>query len=1065
MRPLIYVFLFAITAFSQIPAIEPGVSEELAKWRATQYSNISYKLNLTLEKMSPVLRGSIEIHVTQAAYACAEPNCPPMEIILDWRKIKGAENSSRLSNVSLNGRRAESITQYESVANGGSEDGLPPDEWMIQKEDDNAVHYEWRYEHLIFRDGVRMGENVIKLDFTSPILTSGSGITRYIDKEDGAEYIYSLFVPSDASTAFPVFDQPDLKARFSLEVDLWSGLDWQVISNSHIAHTSSFRTKATPENKNTSLVMDRKTFAETKPISTYVFAFATGPFQKFDDTGDTGGNASVNERARSTEVARGTRVNAKSADTGSEGTLVDTRVSARSVFVRKSQAVKFKPHAAEVFRLQREAVKYLETYFDYKFPWPKYNLVLIPEFPFGGMEHAGATFIREDRVIFPAEPTANDYITRANVIFHEAAHQWFGDCVTMRWFDDLWLKEGFAEFMAYKTLEHVMPEYNAWKVFYERNKQAAYATDSTKGTTAIYQPIKNLSEAKSAYGNIVYRKAPSFFRQAEHYLGDGLKLDKDANGFYTVQQFPFRDAVRAFLKNHEFGNANWNDLVKELENAGWRQKTYANVDLAHHEPEARRKIRDWANGWIKNRGLPIVQASFVEQGKWPPFDQGTTRKFRATQKNALSEKPLWTQTFDICYAGEGQHDTLSVEITDKQPEASWTTTAAAREGMAEPFPENWIPKLVMPNCHDYGYGIFLLDGKSRDYVLKNIQNEKDPFLRSMMWGALWDSVREAELDPREHVELVIKVLSPDVLSPGFSRPIAKKRPPKGGTQNMETDETTIQSLLGRVSTALNYYIPAPSNALTNVRASATLNLRSRFEDMLLDRLQNASTAGQRITYFRAFVNNASTTRSRSALKQMLAQSSVAGAGKRPSDAMGAGSPHSDTLRTKDRFDIVTRLAVLDDPDAPRLLAGLEKTETSDDAKRYAYAAHAAFGTAENKAKFFNDFLSNKDISESWIESAIIPFNSIRHADLTQQYLSRALAELPNLKRTRKIFFVGNWLSAFIGGQRDEKALAIINKFLADNPNLDNDLRLKILENSDLIERSIKIGATWQKPER
>src|SRR5205085_405706 len=117
-----------------------------------------------------------------------------------------------------------------------------------------------------------------------------------------------------------------------------------------------------------------------------------------------------------------------------------------------------------------------------------------------------------------------------------------------------------------------------------------------------------------------------------------------------------------------------------------------------------------------------------------------------------------------------------------------------------------------------------------------------------------------------------------------------------------------------------------------------------------------------------------------------------------------------------------------------------------------------FGIRENKAKFFNDFLANKDISESWIESAIIPFNSIRHADLTQPYLARALAELPNLKRTRKIFFVGNWLSAFIGGQRDERALAIINKFLADNPNLDNDLRLKILENSDLIERALKIRA-------
>ncbi len=168
------------------------------------------------------------------------------------------------------------------------------------------------------------------------------------------------------------------------------------------------------------------------------------------------------------------------------------------------------------------------------------------------------------------------------------------------------------------------------------------------------------------------------------------------------------------------------------------------------------------------------------------------------------------------------------------------------------------------------------------------------------------------------------------------------------------------------------------------------------------------------------------------------------------------------LRAKDRFDIVTRLIIFGDPDAERLLADLEKTETSDDAKRYAYAARAAFATKENREKFWNDFVNNKEISESWIEAAMGPFNSIRHDDLSLPYLQRALAELPNLKRNRKIFFVNGWLGAFIGGQRSEEALNIVNKFLADNPNLDNDLRLKILENVDLIERAVKIRAKYGK---
>jgi aminopeptidase N len=178
----------------------------------------------------------------------------------------------------------------------------------------------------------------------------------------------------------------------------------------------------------------------------------------------------------------------------------------------------------------------------------------------------------------------------------------------------------------------------------------------------------------------------------------------------------------------------------------------------------------------------------------------------------------------------------------------------------------------------------------------------------------------------------------------------------------------------------------------------------------------------------------------------------------PATAGGSDLP----LRTKDKFDIVTRLLILGDADGPRLLAELEKTETSDDAKRYAYAARAGIATAENKAKYWNDFVNNKEISESWIEAAFVPWNSIRHSELTLPYLQRALQELPNHKRNRKIFFVNGWLGAFIGGQRSEEALNIINKFLADNPTLDRDLRLKILENADIIERAVKIRGKFGK---
>ncbi len=906
-------FLFSMNIFAQIPPIETGVPQTLAKWRAANYSDVRYKLNLTLEKMSPVLKGTMEISLMNQGDS----------IILDWRKIKGREDASTISNLSVNGKPAP----FEEIN-----------------------------EHLVLKEGILKNKsNTIRLDFTSPIATSGAAITRYVDKEDGAEYIYSLFVPSDASTAFPVFDQPDLKARFKLS--LITPTNWKAVSN-----TEGKAFEETGFFGRNSVTIYGFEFEETKPISTYVFAFAAGDFAEFkegqfDEPTLKSSNISVSPPAGKIEILE------------RPDEIINTTKT--KIYVRKSQAEKFKQHSAEVFRLNREGVKFLETYFDYKFPFPKYDLVLIPEFPFGGMEHAGCTFLRESSIIFPTEPTKNDLVSRANVIFHEAAHQWFGDTVTMRWFDDLWLKEGFAEFMAYKTMEKVLPEYNAWKIFYERNKQAAYLTDSTRGTTPIYQEIPNLSAAKSAYGNIVYRKAPSFLRQAEFYLGE----DK------------FQTAVRAFLKKHEFANAEWTDLVKEFNSANWN-------DL---ENRAKYQESDaWADVWVRQRSLPIFRTSLSNENV-------------INQTNALGENTFWQEkTKVLTIKKDGSKKTSKVLLDNK-----FSNIVKAKSLLSAKLEPEKDVEFIFPNYQDYGYGIFLLDERSRAYVLENIQTEKDDFLRTMMWGALWDSVRETELAPKDYVELVIKNLG------------------------VETDESTIQTLLGRVSTATNYY-------LSDAQAAT---LAPKIEAVLIEKMQNAPTLGQRITFYRAFLNTASTENARNKLKEILG---LTGKAQRPIF----------DLKTKDKFDIVTRLLILGDRDAPQILANLEKTETSDEAKRYAYAAKAGIETVENKAKFWNDFTDNKDLSESYIEAAFAVFNAPKHSDLTLPYLEKALAELPNLKKNRKIFFVNGWLAAFIGGQRSKEALAIVNKFLADNPNLDKDLRLKILENSDNLERAVKIRAKF-----
>lgn len=932
--------IFAQTA----PPLETGVSQDLAKWRSANYSDVRYKLNITLEKNAPLMKGEIEISVKLTDEGAKNP------LMLDWRTTAFANDKDKPAAdvLEVNG------TIIKDVKPSGNYD------YAVSKE-----HLYISERHL------KTGENIVKIKFASPIKTSGAAITRYVDKEDGAEYIYSLFVPSDASTAFPVFDQPDLKARFSLYLDIPKG--WKAISNS-----------LTRENDTVLIGGQGRTlsginFRETKPISTYVFAFAAGEFAEFDKNLDCD--------------VKGDCINKKPLD--DFGKMVQEKLGQKptedlitKIYVRKSQAEKFKAHAKEVFRLNREGVKFLESYFDYKFPFPKYDLVLIPEFPFGGMEHAGATFLKESSVIFPTEPTKNDYVSRANVIFHEAAHQWFGDTVTMKWFDDLWLKEGFAEFMAYKTLEKVMPEYNAWKIFYERNKQGAYLTDSTKGTTPIYQEIKNLSAAKSAYGNIVYRKAPSFLKQAEFYLGEK----------------EFQTAVRAFLKKHEFANAEWTDLVKEFETA------------------SKQDLSIWAKNWVKTRGLPIVKVlpKLLEKG---------SRIHAITQVNGY----VFSENFDEESIPEEsaswQQNVRVLRIYDSGKREEAIALLGARDAntflkgndkylTSEDLKSDEIkklgnPKFIFPNYQDYGYGIFLLDEKSRAYVLANIQTEKDDFLRAMMWGSLWDSVRETELAPKDYVDLVIKNI------------------------NVESDESTIQTLLGRTGTAMNYYL---NDAQRD-------ELAPKVEKLLIEKLNTAQTVGQKITYFRALQSIGSGEETRKIFKDLL---------------NGRSNWKDVSLKTKDKFDLVTRLLILDDKDAPAILARLEKTETSDEAKRYAYAAKAAIASGENKQKFWTDFVSNKEISESWIEAAFVPFNSIRHSELTLPFLEKALAELPTLKKNRKIFFVNGWLGAFINGQKSEEALKIVNEFLEKNPNLDRDLRLKILENADGLERAVKIRAKFGK---
>jgi len=881
-----------IASAAPAAGLEPGVSRELAQWRAKHYRDVRYALTIGVTAGATKLTGTATVEVTL-------PRSVP-DLVLDWRPLSGA---ARVGKLRVNGKPAKAKLEQE---------------------------------HLIVPARLlRTGRNRVTLSFESPIALSGSAVTRYVDREDGSEYVYTLFVPSDASSAFPCFDQPDLKARFRLELVLPRA--WTAVGNAPIAATED-----APSNQR------RFRFAETRPISSYVFAFAVGPFAEVQAP------ASPQSSPAGRKTARAQQAGKRRQGSPAREKEIQTRL-----FVRKSQLARARQEAPEVLRLNREALRWFERYFDFRFPFPKYDLVLVPELAYGGMEHAGASFLREDAVLFPSAPNEMDILARAQLVFHEASHQWFGDLVTMRWFDDLWLKEGFANLMAAKAAEALLPAHSVWNAFHAL-KTAAYRTDVTQGTTPIYRPLANLSAAKSAYGNIVYAKAPAVLRQAEFYVGAPV----------------FRRAVRQFVKKHAHAAADWSDFVLALERASGR------------------KLKDWAEAWVKRRGMPEVRLA------WDTDREGRPRNAVLEQHNALNEGGNWPMKLTVFALPESG----SPRLADASLRGERTRVPAI-DGMPE-------IEFAFANFGDYGYGRFLLDPSSREAVLARPEIVQGDLLRALVFGSLWESVRDAEIAPLAYLDFVVRVAP------------------------VERDPVTLAGLLQRAQVAFLHYA-------TDSQRDA---LAPRFEHLLAEGMLHADTPGRRITFLRTFTASAWSESGRSRLKSLLANTLEIPGVK---------------LSSRDRFRIVARLLALDDPEAKNLLSAQIAADSGDDGRRYAFAAAAAERSADAKRLYFERFFNEQGLPESWIDAALGPFNAVEHAELTQPFLDLALAALPEFKRTRKIFFVNNWLSAFIGGQVDVGALEQVESF-ARQPELEPDLKLQLLEAMDGLARTVKIRARFAR---
>ena len=832
----------------------PGISVELARVRAATIADVRYDLALDLTGADSAV-GRVTIDFRRAGRH---------DVVLDFR-------GRRLGGVLLNGVALERPT----LQNG----------------------------HLLLpAAGLRPGENSVAVEFVADIAPSGASIIRSDDPSDGSTYLYTLLVPADANQLFPCFDQPDLKARVRLT--LTAPAAWSVVGNGPAVSADTSGARVTTR------------FAETPPISTYLIAFAAGPWAS--------AQASVGGRTITAYVRR-SRVREADLDT--------------------------------LIALNARALGWMERYFGRTYPFAKFDFVLAPAFPFGGMEHPGAVFYSEDAFIFRERPTLPRRLARFSTVLHECAHQWFGDLVTMRWFDDLWLKEGFATFMAAKALADLEPDADAWKTFYLGNKPTAYGVDRTEGTRPLYQTLANLDQAKSNYGAIVYNKAPAVLKQLEYLVGDEA----------------FRRGVRAFLQRHAFANATWRDLLGAVGTA------------------AGRSLERFGRDFMLRPGLPVVEQRLA-------IRNGRIARLSLAQRpaRALSGRGAWTERTEVLLAYRDRPPVrIPLELGDSVTEV---TKARGLPG----------PEFVFANAGDYGYFLLLLDSTSVAALERGaLQRVRDNLLRAMLWGALWDQVRAYRLRPDRFVRLVLQELP------------------------RERDEQIVPVLIGRLGRAVGAYLrPQERRAL---QRQVEQVLRRGADD-------SALSYGVRKAYSDGFIGLAASPAGVAALDSLLDADSVAG----------------EPLRDPTRWNVVTRLLELGAGPAERRFLEEERRDTTPDGPRRAFIAGASRSSAKIKREYFTRWFADSTLNEEWATGSLGPFNALEHERLTLPWLRPALDSLPYIQAHRRIFFLESWLAAFLQGQTGDSALTVVREWLREHPHLSADLRRKVLQHMDELERTVRI---------
>ncbi len=512
-------------------------------------------------------------------------------------------------------------------------------------------------------DGVRIqldglaAENVLTVVADAMYTNTGEGLHRFVDPVDGEVYLYSQFEVPDSRRVFAVFEQPDLKATYAFTVTAPS--DWQVVSNS-----------PTPDPEDRGDGTSTWSFEPTPVLSSYVTALIAGPYAVI----------------RSELISK------------------SGRVIPLGIFSRKSLSEFV--DADYIFEKTRQGFAYYEEKFDYPYPFAKYDQLFVPEFNAGAMENAGAITFTETYV-FRSKVTDAVKERRVVTITHELAHMWFGDLVTMKWWNDLWLNESFAEWASTMATANATEWVEAWTTFQAMEKSWAYRQDQLPSTHPVVATINDLQDVQVNFDGITYAKGGSVLKQLVAWVGE--------DAFFA--------GVAAYFRKHQYGNTELTDLLGELEITSGRSLT------------------DWSKKWLETAGVNTLKPLISTDS------EGVITSFTIEQ-TAVGDHP----TIRPHRLAVGFYDLQNGKLVRTHREEldvdGASTDVAALAGLKK-------PALVLLNDDDLAYAKIRLDADSLAVAIEHLKDIEDPLARSLVWGAAWDATRDAESPASDYVRLVL----------------------------------------------------------------------------------------------------------------------------------------------------------------------------------------------------------------------------------------------------------------------------------------------------------------------